>query len=115
MDKIIIECIEDNKSELSRDINHTCGNIFELDKNNIFAVNTINCFSESETCYYTICPECGYLVLLEEERLTEEIKEEARNKSENDPLLYRKNNLKSQLIYLESITPKVRVRSKINW
>ena len=65
--------------------------------------------------YYTICPNCGYIILLDENILPEEIKLSARGLKEEDPLLYRKNNLKSELIYLESITPKVKARTRINW
>ena len=60
--------------------------------------------------YYTICPNCGYIILLDENVLPEEIKLSARGLKEEDPLLFRKNELKSELIYLESITPKVKAR-----
>ena len=70
-------------------------------------------FTRSAT--HLICPNCGYIILLDEKILSEEIKLSARGLKEEDPLLYRKNNLKSELIYLESITPKVKERTKINW
>ena len=77
---------------------------------NIFYVETSIYDDFTIGQYYTICPNCGYIILLDENILSEEIKLSARRLKEEDPLLYRKNNLKSELIYLESITPKVKAR-----
>ena len=115
MDKIIINCKEDKKFEPGRKVIDSCHREIELQKENIFFVETVVFDDFVVGQYYTICPNCGYIILLEENILPEEIKLSARLLKEEDPLLYRKNNLKSELIYLESITPKVKARTRINW
>lgn len=108
--QIIVNCIEDNKFEQVRKIEHSCRGIIVLDKENIFYVESLDYGDELIGQYYTICPNCGYIILLDETILPESIKQIARIKQKEDPLLYKKNNLRSELIYLESITPKVRRR-----
>ena len=115
MDKIIINCKEDKKFEQDRKVIHSCYSEIELQKENIFYVETVICDDFVIGQYYTICPNCGYMILLDENILPEEIKLSAKGLKEEDPLLYRKNSLKSELIYLESITPKVKARTRINW
>lgn len=115
MNKILIDCKENKNIEISNEVIHTCGSVFELEESNIFTYETIDHFSETVRNYYTICPNCGHLILVEENTLTTEMKNAALEKSEEDPLLLRKNILKSQLIYLESITPKVKTKIRINW
>jgi len=110
MDKIVINCKEDKKFEPDRTVLHSCYSEIELQKENIFYVETSIYDDFNIGQYYTICPNCGYIILLDENILSEEIKLSARGLKEEDPLLYRKNNLKSELIYLESITPKVKAR-----
>ena len=113
MNKIIINCREDKKFEPDRKVMHACHGEIELEKDNVFYVETLVFDDFSIGQYYTICPNCGYIILLEENILPEEIKISARELKEEDPLLYRKNNLKSELIYLESITPKVKTRTRV--
>ena len=115
MNKILIDCKENKNMEISNEVIHTCGSIFELEESNIFTYETVNHFSEIVRNYYTICPNCGHLILIDENSLTQEMKNTALAKSEEDPLLLRKNILKAQLIYLESITPKVKTRTRTNW
>lgn len=110
MDKIIINCREDKKFEQDRKVIHSCYSEIELQKENVFYVETVVFEDFTIGQYYTICPNCGYIILLDENILSEEFKISARNLKEEDPLLYKKNELRSQLIYLESITPKVRAR-----
>jgi len=106
----IVKCSIDNKFERDRKIVHSCNNEFILTKENIFYVETSIYEDYMVGQYYTICPNCGYMVLLDETKIPEEIKLSARGLKEEDPLLFRKNSLKSELIYLESITPKIRTR-----
>lgn len=113
MDKIIINCIEDKKFEQDRKVVHSCYSEIELQKENIFYVEASIYEDYVIGQYYTICPNCGYIILLDENILSEEIKLLARGLKEEDPLQFRKNNLKSELIYLESITPKV--KAKVRW
>lgn len=115
MDKIIISCKEDKIFEQNRKVVHSCYSEIELQKENVFYVETLFFDEFKIGQYYTICPNCGYIILLDEKILPEEVKESSRRLTEEDPLLYRKNNVKSELIYLESVTPKVKARTKINW
>lgn len=115
MNKIMINCEENNKTEILNEVTHICGNRFELEESNIYMYETVDHFSEEITVYYTICPNCGQLIIINENRLTKDLKLSAVQKSENDPLLLKKNILRSQLIYLESITPKAKIRAKIKW
>ncbi len=115
MDKIIINCKEDKKFEQDRKVVHSCYSEVELQKENVFYVESSVYDDFTIGQYYTICPNCGYIILLDEKKLPEEVKQTARLLKEEDPLLYRKNNLKSELIYLESVTPKVKARTRINW
>lgn len=110
---IIINCVEDNVFEQDRQILHSCNSIFTLEEQNIFYVESLSYGDDIIGQYYTICPNCGYLVLLNENILSLEQKISAQEKYISDPLLYRKNNLKSQLIYLESQTPLVAARARI--
>lgn len=113
MNKILINCEENKNIEISNEVIHTCGSIFELEENKIFTYETVDHFSETVRNYYTICPNCGNLILVEESNLTPEMKNIALQKNEDDPLLFKKNILRAQLIYLESITPKV--KSRVLW
>ena len=113
--QIIVNCIEDKKFEQDRKIARCCYNSFSLEKENVFYVETTIFEDFKIGQYYTICPNCGYIVLLNKEELPEELKFIAEKTNEEDPFLYRKNNLRSELIHLESITPKAKVRTRINW
>ena len=113
MEQIIVNCIEDNKFEQDRKILHSCYSETILQNENIFYVESLLYGEEIVGQYYTICPNCGYMILLDESKLSEEIKIFARKLKEEDPLLFRKNELRSQLIHLESITPKV--KAKLLW
>lgn len=115
MNKIFVNCVENKNIEVTNEVTHTCGSTFELDKSEVYTYETVDHFSEIVRNYYTICPTCGHLIILNEERLTKEMKEMALQKSDNDPLLLKKNILRAQLIYLESITPKVKARTRIKW
>ena len=115
MNRVLVGCNENKNIEISNEVFHTCGNIFELDESNIFTYETVDYFSETVRNYYTICPNCGHIILINESNLTKELKNIALEKSEDDPLLYKKNILRAQLIYLESITPEAKIRAKINW
>ena len=108
--QILVKCTQDNKFEQERRIVHSCNNEFKLEKENIFYVESLGYFDDVIGQYYTICPNCGYIVMLDKQMLPDDLKLIAEVTNKEDPLLYKKNNLKSELIYLESITPKVRTR-----
>ena len=97
----------------SRSIGYSCGCRFEINKENVYAVNTIDYSSESVTEYYSLCPICGRINKINEEILPEYIKELAVLKYEGEPFQFHKNDLRSELIYLDMISPpKMRTRIK---
>lgn len=104
--EIIVSCSEDDRFIQDRKVTHSCNRIFSLDKSNTFYVESMDYFDEVIGNYYTICPHCGYLVLLNENSLSSELKLSAKSSYREDPYQYRKNSLMSQLIHLESMTPK---------
>lgn len=107
---MVINCVEDNMFEQDRKILHSCYSQITLQRENVFYVESLGYGDEIIGQYYTICPNCGYMILLNENKLLDEIKLYARTLKEEDPLLFRKNELKSQLIHLENVRPKVKAR-----
>ena len=93
-----------------RNVSHACGKNISLDNDNVFAIKCTNDIDEEIKQYYTICPNCGYIVLIDEKKIPDKIKEYAEYKLSTDGYSYKKNNLRSELIYLESIRPCVRVK-----
>lgn len=110
METLVVTCIPDNKFEQNRRVVYSCYNEFLLEKENVFYEETIICEDYVIGQYYTLCPHCGYIILLDENKLSKELKEYAKKTKEEDPLQFRKNSLKSELIHLEKITPKVKAR-----
>ena len=110
---ITINCIEDNKFEQDRKITHSCNRTFSLEETNIFYAEALGYFDDIIGQYYTICPHCGYLVLLDENSLPDNLKLGAKQAYNEDPYLFKKNSLRSQLIRLESMTPKISVKTRV--
>jgi len=108
--QIVVKCSTDDKFERERKVVHSCNNEFELSKENTFYVETAIYEDYIKGQYYTVCPVCGYIVCLDEDLVPDELKISAQNTNKEDPLEYRKNELKSQLINLNYITPKVKRR-----
>lgn len=102
-DNIIVRCMEDDDFVFDRPFNHSCHQEFILNRDNIFRADGSDYEGDLLVQYYAICPNCGYMVLLDENLLSNEIKKESEKKNE-DLLLYRKNYLISELIYLNSLT-----------
>ena len=110
MNKILVSCEENEDTVVLNELTQTCGEVFELDESTIFTYETVNHFSEIVRNYYTICKNCGHLILINSEELTIEMKNIALKKSVEDSLLFKKNILRAQLIYLESITQKTKTK-----
>ena len=110
LDNINIKCSEDSDFIYNRNVIHACGKDIFLDSDNVFVIKSSNYFGEDIFQYYTICPNCGYIVLLDEDELSNEMKEKALYKLSMDSYLYKKNNLRSELIYLECISPSIRIK-----
>ena len=109
-DNINVKCCEDNDFICNRNVIHACGKNILLDIDSIFVIKSCDYFGEEILQFYTICPYCGYIVLLDCNKLSDEMKETALYKLAIDRYLYKKNNLRSELIYLESISPSMRIR-----
>ena len=104
-----IKCSIDDKLEFTRRIIDSCGEKFSITKEKIYQLNTVNYFGESVEQFYTICPNCGYLVYLDKNLLSEEEKEYARDKSRDEELLFLRNNILSELMNTEY---RIKVRKK---
>ena len=105
-----IKCIEDNDFIYSRNVNHACGNSFLLESDNVFVTVFTNHIDEEVRQYYALCPNCGYIILLDDKMLSDDIKAIADYVYSVDNFLYKKNNLRSELFYLEKNSPSVKVR-----
>ena len=102
---IEIRCKKNDDFSHMRNVDYSCGCKFTIDVDDVYSVGTIDYFGQDIYEYYVICPICGHINKLDEGLLSEDIKKSANNKSKIEPFLYRKNNLRSELIYLERISP----------
>ena len=100
-----IICKPDDDFNHIRNVEYSCGCRFNIDKNNIYSTDSLNYFSEDIKEYYAICPYCGQINKIDEKLLPNEVKLCVDTKNQNDPLSYRKNNLRSELIYLDRVCP----------
>lgn len=99
-----VVCMRDDDFNHIRNVEFSCGSRFDIDVNDVYGVNSLNYFGEDITEYYAICPFCGHINKLDEKILPDDVKLEADFKSKTEPFLYKKNNLKSELIYLDRIS-----------
>ena len=105
---MIIKCIDDDNFEFTRRVTTSCNLEFEHDPDSIYQIKCVDHFGESAEQFYTICPRCGKIVLINDKELTEYEKEYAREKTEEDPCLYQKNNILSEYINVCNRSTKVR-------
>ena len=111
--EIIVSCSEDDRFQQDRRITHSCNRTFALDESNIFYVEALGYFDDIIGEYYTICPHCGYIVLLDENSLSNELRFNAQGSYREDHYQYHKNSLRSQLIHPESMTPKRSAKARV--
>lgn len=111
--EVIISCSEDDRFIQDRKVTYSCNRMFSLDESNVFYVEGLGYFDDIVGEYYTICPHCGYLVLLNKNSLSSEIRIGAEDSYREDPHQYHKNSLISQLIHLESMTQKRSSKTKV--
>ena len=84
-------------SRLQRpDNTEPCGEMFRIDENEIFINPDDNLYR-----YYQVCPNCGYLVNIPKEVLPDEVKQRIEERCAQDPNLFRKNYLYSELFVLD--------------
>lgn len=79
-----------------RRVNDSCGFNFEFSSDDIYQINYVDYFGEDGEQFYTICPRCGYIIPLDSIMLSDYEKDLARKKSEEDNLLYLKNDILSE-------------------
>ena len=106
MNDLIVKCKKDNMFEFGRNVGYSCGREFIVKENDISSISFPDYEGEEKKQYYVMCPNCGYINILNENILSEEAREEANQRNENIPFQYRMNNLKSELVYLEGIGAK---------
>lgn len=102
---VIIKCEKNNGFEHERNVSYSCGTNFTISEDDVYAVDSIGYFGEDITEYYAMCPRCGYINKLDENMLPDYVKKAAIYKSKLEPFLYKKNNLRSELIYLDMVSP----------
>lgn len=100
-----IKCNKDDSFDHARSVEYSCGCRFTIDANDVYSVNSIDYFGEDGKEYYAICPMCGYINKIDEKLLPHDIKKMADFNSMVEPFLFKKNNLRSELIYLNRISP----------
>ncbi len=100
---VIIRCKKDDDFSHSRNVNYSCGCDFMINADDVFCTNSVGYFGEEIKEYYTICPVCGYINMLDEKRLPDEVKKMANYSNIMEPFQYKKNNLRSELIYLDNL------------
>ena len=103
-----VRCQKDDKLEYGRNVEYSCGCEFNIKEKDIYSVSSLDYFVEKEKKnYYVICPFCGYINVLDSDLIPEEVKRQADYQSREEPLLFHKNNLRSELIYLDRVSPPV--------
>ena len=74
-----------------------CHEVFKIDKNEIF-INP----DDKLYRYYQLCPHCGYIVNIPKEIIPEKVKQEIEERCLQNPELFRKQYLVSELKSLEN-------------
>lgn len=111
MEKMLVIKCEENKDFDYYGDNESCNEVFLIDERNIYVRESINYFSEPMKYYYTICPNCGHLVYIDESILTKDDKILAELRSE-EFYIHEKNRLRGKLIHIDYLEEKDRERKK---
>lgn len=91
-----IKCMFDNDN-LERPYNtNPCLNFFNIKEEDIF-INP----NSKEYGYYQVCPQCGFIVNVPDNILSEGIKKRIEDRCKEDPMLFRKMYLYSELYSLD--------------
>ena len=101
---MIIRCKKDENFGHTRNVGFSCNLDFKVNEDDIFSILSPGYFGEDEREYYVICPTCGYINSLNQDILSDEVKDRINARSDSEPFLYRKSNLRSELIYLDRIS-----------
>ena len=111
MEKMLVIKCEENKDFDYYCDNEACNEDFLIDERKIYVKESINYFSEPVKYYYTVCPNCGHLVYIDENNLTEEDKIMAELRSE-EFYIHEKNRLRGRLIHIDYLEEKDKERKK---
>ena len=109
--RVTVKCKKDNEFEFSRNVEYSCGCEFMIDENDIYAITFPGYDGELEKQYYAICPSCGYINKIDESLMSERGKRIADIENIFEPYLYQKNNLRSELIYLDRVSGRSRTKT----
>lgn len=101
MSSIKVNCSKDDNNYFYNDIFDVCHGVIDVSYDNLYEVNDVGYFGETLYKYYVICPRCGNMIFIDDSILDSDIMAAAREKSDMDMYLYKKNVLRSQLINLE--------------
>ena len=104
----VVDCEENN--DFYRD-GQACSIRFLAEDSKIYARETINYFGEPVKYYYTICPNCGHLVCIDDKILTKEAKIKAEFNSE-EYYIHEKNKLRGKLIHIDYMEKEEKKRIK---
>ena len=86
-----VKC-QQNNAFLGIERPQACGNIFTIRQGEVFAN-----YIDDRYHYYQLCPYCGYIANIPEEKLSEEAKEECKVVYHTNPKVLRKKILLSEL------------------
>lgn len=78
-----------------------CEKIFFVKEEDIF-------INKEDNKFYYLCPYCGYIVTIDDDILSKGIKERIEKRCNNEPFLFRKMELYSELKQLERLMPKAK-------
>ena len=84
MNSFKIECNENVDNYYNDVVVNSCHNDIELSNDNIYEIDGIDYFGETIEKYYTICPNCGYMVFINSDGLDESIKKNAKDKLKSE-------------------------------
>ena len=105
-----VVCKRDDVFEFNRNIYYSCGCTYEINTDDIYVIKAVNYDGERMLQYYSICPKCGHINIMDDELISDEIKLKSLMKNDDDPYLFQKNNAMSELIYLNMVSKRVRKR-----
>ena len=100
---MIVRCRKSGFFNHARNVESSCNCNFMINEEDIFSILSPGYFEDDERDYYVICPICGYINVIDSKELSDDTKNRINIRSDAEPFLYRKNNLRSEIIYLDRI------------
>lgn len=103
--KLEVRCNKDDDFNRIRNVEYSCGCLFDINSTDVHGVDSLNYFSEDIKEYYAICPYCGHINKIDEKLLPDSVKKAADLERLMNPGLYNSYNLLSEQIYMSRISP----------